>query len=114
MTNMIDRELTIDFESLYPNSELFTGRKNGIRARKKFEIDEPSKVQGINTIKLIGSKEQLITSSYFLGLLETFIAKYSSYEEAIGHVNVDCLSEYCIQECHDALEYTFMNNNDSF
>lgn len=53
--------LEIDFTKY--RETLFSGRKNGERARSSFNI-KPSE-----TIEIKARQDQLITSSYFLGLL---------------------------------------------
>ncbi|MEZ8191736.1 MULTISPECIES: hypothetical protein [Vibrio] len=88
--------LIIDFTKL-ESTTLFTGRKNGKRAKDKF---------GIKTAKKFlfkAAPEQVITSSYFLGLvgdeLKHLLLGLKDINELLEHMDTDSLNEISKNEC---------------
>ena len=97
------KEVIIDFTTNnFESVTLFTGRKNGKRARSSFPIDNA------DYFKFISNNDQVITSSYFLGLIgERLNAIYStvgSISEIINRVNLTELNEVSRNECMRAIK----------
>jgi hypothetical protein len=86
----------IDFSKI--ESELLTGRKNGNRARDFFKITES------DFYILKSSANQLITSSYFLGLLEVELLKSKNASIALTRVDMKGLSAASKEECEKAIK----------
>jgi hypothetical protein len=103
----------VDFAARFPQKELFSGRKNGIRARKTFLFEEKD-VLNTDSISLVCLPGQVITSSYYLGLLELFVRKFKRLDEALEKISMEGLNDYCRTECLDALEYTFLDDLQAF
>lgn len=99
--------LTVNFGEL--DSPLLTGRKNGNRARDKFHI-----VESEDGYILTSSRDQLITSSYFLGLLGIELKKYSTANEALEKINMEGLSEKSRDECTRAIRRGLSTNRELF
>ncbi len=105
--------ITVDFSSIGPDRTLFAGRKNGERARSL--IKEVNAQNYVNlTIYLCAEPEQIITSSYFLGLFGKFIKNYSNASEAKRHLNFDGLSKKSQEECIRAVERGFVQSGSMF
>ncbi|WP_428614244.1 hypothetical protein [Pseudoalteromonas sp.] len=88
--------LTLDLTEF--SSNLLTGRKNGTRARDKFHVKKSDKY----IFKL--RSDQLVTSSYFLGLLGEEIKLFSSSTEALKHIDLSSLNESSKNECIRAIK----------
>jgi hypothetical protein len=99
--------LTVNFGNL--NSPLLTGRKNGLRARDKFHIMENK-----DGYILTSKDNQLITSSYFLGLLGIELKKYATANEALTKINMDGLSDKSRDECTRAIRRGLSTNRELF
>jgi hypothetical protein len=104
-------ERQINFDLRFKDKELFSGRKNGVRARSVFDMND---VGGISKVVLSCSSKQVITSSYFLGLLELYVREFKSLVVALEHISLEKLSVYCRQECMDALEYSYLDDIQAF
>jgi hypothetical protein len=103
----------VNFQTRFPKNELFSGRKNGIRARKTFHFEEGD-IENIESVTLVCSEDQVVTSSYYLGLLELFVIKFNTLDSALEKISMEGLSDYCRRECLDALEYTFLDDLQAF
>lgn len=91
--------ITIDFAK--QDSTLFSGRKNGERAKNTFIVNDGKKDQKV----IFYSKEgQLITSSFFLGLLDDYIRHFSSVNELMQNLNMDGLDPISREECLRAIK----------
>lgn len=77
----------IDFSKM-ADTKIFSGRQNGVKARIHFNIHESKKYR-IKT-----TDDQLITSSYFLGLLGDLLSRqFSSPNEVLGAIDFEESSE---------------------
>lgn len=99
--------LTVNFSEL--DSPLLTGRKNGNRAREKFHIEENEEGYILRS-----TQDQLITSSYFLGLLGVELKKYATANEALAKINMDGLSDQSRSECTRAIKRGLSTNRELF
>lgn len=82
---------------------LFSGRKNGERARNTFDIRFSEK------IVVEAREDQLITSSYFLGLLSPELKRLVSEENGnvnrlLEHLNTESLNLKSKDECVRAIK----------
>ncbi|CAM3147399.1 hypothetical protein [Vibrio rarus] len=79
------------------NSTLLSGRKNGERAHESMAI------QFKDAYEIIARDDQLITSSYFLGLIGKELVKLAeqqgSIDEIISKLNLDKLNKKSRDEC---------------
>jgi hypothetical protein len=107
--------IDIDFKKQYPDATLFAGRKNGQRAREiimtaKSELDKADK-----KIAFHCSEEQLITSSYFLGLLEEYLVQFETIEDVFEHINLSDLNNPAsLNECKRAIRRGAATNGGLF
>ncbi|WNP29090.1 hypothetical protein RN616_11140 [Morganella morganii] len=67
---------------------LFAGRANGQRAAEQFRVSEFDKESG-DTITFKIASGIVVSSSYYLGMLESILPKFSSSKEFYAHVQVD-------------------------
>lgn len=88
--------LTLDLTQF--SSNLLTGRKNGTRARDKFGVKKADRYI------FILRNDQLVTSSYFLGLLGEEIKLFSSSKEALEHIDLESLNDSSKNECVRAIK----------
>lgn len=95
-------EFTIDFGLV--ESELLTGRKNGSRARDFF------KLQSADKYILKSRVNQLITSSYFLGLMEDELKSFGTPANALKNVDMTQLSPESKDECEKAIKRGLAKN----
>ena len=95
MTNLI-----IDFKNT-TNNTLFTGRKNGVKARELFSI------KPVDIYEIRSAENQLITSSYFLGLLGEELKRFGTPNHILEHLNMAELSEKSKDECIRAIKRGF-------
>lgn len=93
-------KIIIDFKNK-SNNELFTGRKNGVKGREFFKVKSADKY----IIK--ASDKQLITSSYFLGLLGEELHKFGTPKEILSHIDMSNLSSNSREECIRAVKRGF-------
>ncbi|WBA13446.1 hypothetical protein [Salinivibrio kushneri] len=102
--------LTIDFAER-DDVTLFTGRKNGKRAKAKFGIKRASQ------FRLKADQEQVITSSYFLGLLgeelQDLFLKVKDINELLDRINTEELNETSKNECIRAVRRGLRSRSES-
>ncbi|MBE3791978.1 hypothetical protein AAFX19_14270 [Vibrio harveyi] len=93
-------ELTIDF-SKFDNASLFTGRKNGYRAREHFGV------RNAEYFVFKAKHEQLVTSSYFLGLVGAellhLLASLEDTNELLTRIDMSGLNPDSAEECTRAI-----------
>lgn len=93
--------ITIDFSSM-PNVTLFTGRKNGKAAKPYFNVK-----QGTFYI-FKANDDQVITSSYFLGLvgdeLSNLLGDLENISELLKHISTENISAISQNECVRAIK----------
>ncbi|WP_095497200.1 hypothetical protein [Paraferrimonas haliotis] len=102
--------ITIDF-SKYP-SELWSGRKNGIQAQKRFLEGQDN--DGQCKIKLKANESQVITSSFYLGLLEDRLLKYSSINNVLNNVEFEGINEESQKEFLNAVKRNLFKSGSVF
>ncbi|TWD32135.1 hypothetical protein FB440_12451 [Vibrio crassostreae] len=91
-------EQKIDFTKI--EGKLLSGRKNGERAHKLLGI------KLADGYKFVARQEQLITSSYFLGLMSNELKELSSsidIEELMARLDTTDLNEKSKNECTRAI-----------
>ena len=89
--------MMIDFSKM-ADTKIFSGRQNGIKARSHFNIHESEKY----CIKT--TEDQLITSSYFLGLLGELLSRqFSSPNEVLEALDFDKSNEKSRREIVKAI-----------
>lgn len=87
----------IDFEKM-SDTKIFSGRQNGVKARDYFNIHESEKY----FIKT--GNDQLITSSYFLGLLGELLSKqFSTPNEVLNALDFEASNEISRREMVKAI-----------
>ncbi|MFA0036479.1 hypothetical protein AB4423_07010 [Vibrio chagasii] len=101
--NIVDEFYVVDFTSPeFSEITLFTGRKTGKKARPYFDI---KKADGY---RFLANKDQVITSSYFLGLigdeLLEILSNVKDINELLKHVNTESLNETSKNECVRAIK----------
>ncbi|MGF1839173.1 hypothetical protein [Vibrio atlanticus] len=78
-------------------STLLSGRKNGERAHKQFNVSLADEY------KIIADKDQLITSSYFLGLIGDELVKmaqiFDSVDTVISKLDLSDVNDKSKNEC---------------
>jgi hypothetical protein len=102
MTSSVDKDLfEINFSDM-PLVTLFTGRKNGRKARKHYNI------RNANGFIFKANENQVITSSYFLGLvgdeLTCLLLDLRDINELLEKVDTDGLNETSKNECVRAIK----------
>jgi len=98
-------ELIIDFSATTTaNVSLFTGRENGKRAKAKFDV-KPADIY-----RIISLEDQLVTSSYFLGLLGAELKKFGSPAKALEHLDLTGVSKKTKDECERAVRRGLTSN----
>lgn len=107
-SNGDDEMFVIDFSKL-KDTTLFTGRKNGKRAKIKFNIKNANKYQ------IIANSQQVITSSYFLGLmgeeLNELLSKQSNINELLEKIDIKNLNDVSKNECIRAIRRGLTRSN---
>lgn len=108
MKNMLN-ELVIDFtKNGFEALTLFTGRKNGKKAKDIFKIAEAEK------FVFIANNEQVITSSYFLGLvgdeLSNLLKITGTVNALLERVDLTGLNEVSRNECERAIKRGIVSN----
>lgn len=108
MKNMLN-ELVIDFtKNGFESLTLFTGRKNGKKAKDIFKITEAEK------FVFIANNEQVITSSYFLGLvgdeLSNLLKITGTVNALLERVDLTGLNEVSRNECERAIKRGIVSN----
>jgi len=101
--------LTIDFsQNSLRDVTLFTGRKNGRKAKALFSVAL------CDRYVFKANKEQVITSSYFLGLigdeLRILLNKLSSINELISRIDTSSLNVVSQEECVRAIRRGLSSN----
>ncbi|RXQ03305.1 hypothetical protein EGL69_13615 [Vibrio parahaemolyticus] len=101
--------LLIDFSTL-EKTTLFTGRKNGKRAKERFGV------RNARQFKFIANQGQVITSSYFLGLvgeeLKDLLHSLRDINELLEHLDTDSLNDISKNECIRAVRRGLVSSND--
>ncbi|WP_231576080.1 hypothetical protein [Rahnella sp. WP5] len=82
--------ITIDFNKLVvgSNKKLFAGRANGKTAYDYFEVNLFN-VESDDTLSLSIPDGVVVSSSYFLGLLEKILPKFSSPKDLYKRTKLD-------------------------
>ncbi|EJK2105645.1 hypothetical protein [Vibrio cholerae] len=92
--------LIIDFSG-FESASLFTGRKNGNRAREHFHVKDA------DYFVFKANKDQLVTSSYFLGLvgkeLMNLLSKVKDTNDLLTKVDMSGLNPDSQEECTRAI-----------
>lgn len=101
--------ITVDFST--QQSTLFSGRKNGARAREQLI---KSNMLDDKKMKFSSKAGQLITSSFFLGLLGDYLQRYNSIDEVIKNIDIEDLDPISREECLRALKRGSTKNQDLF
>lgn len=107
-------EYTIEFRRLLgdaPEKRLFSGRSNGEKAHKFFKLDKANKN---DFFKLRVPDNVVISSSYFLGMLEDIMRNYNSLEELKNHVDSSALDGETLMEYNRAVKRGFYTNRGFF
>ena len=83
-------DITIDFNKLVKdsNKKLFAGRSNGRQAYDYFNIGKFCTISN-DRLYLLIPKGIVVSSSYFLGMLETVLPKFSSPSEFYSRTVLD-------------------------
>lgn len=92
------RTLTIDFsQNDLKNVTLFTGRKNGRKAKSLFSVTP------CDQYIFKANSDQVITSSYFLGLigdeLRILLGNLNDINELISKIDTSSLNQVSQEEC---------------
>jgi len=104
--------MIVDFTKEFGNQDLYSGRKNGERAREQL-FSKPNIVND-GKWKFISRAGQFISSSYFLGLLGDSIFSFSTVNEAFKYINLDELDQASKEECIRAIKRGTTPNGDLF
>ena len=93
---------TVKIDLSKTGETLLSGRKNGERARTRFDIKDA------DNFIMLANDDQLITSSYFLGLLSEVLIVLAKKEngninELLKHVDLNSLNEKSKDECVRAI-----------
>ena len=96
------RTLTIDFsQNDLKNVTLFTGRKNGRKSKSLFSVTP------CDQYIFKANKDQVITSSYFLGLigdeLRILLGNLNDINELISKIDTSSLNKVSQEECVRAI-----------
>ena len=102
MNNTSDEKLVVDFTNdELKNITLFTGRKNGKKSKSMFGI------KNSEFFVFIGNPDQVITSSYFLGLigeeLSNLLKEVGSINNLLDRVDLNNINEVSRNECVRAI-----------
>jgi hypothetical protein len=100
--------IEIKFNEMFPNRLLFSGQINGLRDQPYIfphDITYPSK------LLLSCATNQVITSSYFAGILKEYALSFNSIDEVFKHIDLDELTGYSRKELMDAIEYIYIQNH---
>lgn len=96
--------MLIDFTRM-SDSKILSGRENGKKARDYFKVIESSEY----VIKT--TEDQLVTSSYFLGLLGGILSKqFKSPNDALKSLNFEHANEKSRREFVKAIRRGLSNN----
>lgn len=107
--------IDIDFQKQYPNATLFAGRKNGQRARDVILAEIPEFDNADNKFIFHCSERQLITSSYFLGLLEHYLVQFENIGDVLEHIDLTNLNNPAsLEECIRAIRRGSATNGGLF
>lgn len=114
MTNSAQQEsiFEVDFRQM-PDVTLFTGRKNGRKARQYFNV------RSADAYRFIANDNQVITSSYFLGLIGNELIELlntlnsNSINELLKRVHTGQLNPVSQNECVRAIKRGLSPQNDA-
>lgn len=103
------KTLIVDFsQSDLKNITLFTGRKNGRKAKSLFSVTP------CDYYIFRANKDQVITSSYFLGLigdeLRVLLDRLNDINELISKIDVSSLNTISQEECIRAIRRGLSSN----
>lgn len=91
----------IDFKSM-ADITLFTGRKNGKKAKTYFNVKDG------DSFVFLANEDQVITSSYFLGLvgeeLTRLLSKSKDINDLISKIEISSLNKTSQDECIRAIK----------
>ncbi|WP_062749497.1 hypothetical protein [Erwinia persicina] len=109
MSNQLKESITVDFtKGGFEKLSLFTGRKNGKKAKGNFNISISEK------FIFLANPDQVITSSYFLGLVGdelTFLLRSSgNINNLLEKVDLSSLNEVSRNECIRAIKRGIISN----
>jgi hypothetical protein len=96
-----------DLVAKAPNKKLFTGRSNGEKAFQYFKLYNFSNDERV-VLKI--PTNIVISSSYFLGLLENIMFKYQDLNEFKKHIDDSELSDANLREFNRAVKRGFFEN----
>jgi len=104
------KKITVDFTvNEYKGITLFTGRKNGKKAKSNFSISNADRFE------FIGNADQVVTSSFFLGLvgdeLKVIFNEVGSINKLIEHVDLDKLNAVSKNECIRAIKRGLLSSD---
>ncbi|RUO44541.1 hypothetical protein CWE23_00395 [Idiomarina aquatica] len=94
-----------------PEKRLFSGRSNGEKAHEFFKLDHADKT---DFFELEVPEEVVVSSSYFLGMLEDIMRKYDSVDELKQHLDSSSLKGDTLAEYKRALKRGFYTNRGFF
>ncbi|WP_272694927.1 hypothetical protein [Providencia sp. PROV144] len=102
-------KLIVNFDdSYFGGKTLFTGRQNGKKAKTHFQI------KNADFFIIKANADQVITSSYFLGLLSeelmALLKKLNNINELIDRVDTSSLNEVSKNECIRAIRRGLADN----
>lgn len=109
MTNNMKESITVDFtKGGFENLSLFTGRKNGKKAKANFNISNAG------SFIFLANPDQVITSSYFLGLvgdeLTYLLGEGGSINDLLEKIDFSSLNEVSRNECIRAIKRGIISN----
>lgn len=103
--------ITVDFST--QDSTLFSGRKNGERARENL-IKKTGETLDDKRMQFFSKDGQLITSSFFLGLLGEYLYQFHNMDDVFEYINLNGLDRRSKEECLRALRRGATRSEDIF
>lgn len=108
-------EIKVDFEKLVSQNgkRLFAGRANGQQARDFFKVNEFNKG---DTIELNVPNQVIVSSSYFLGMLETILPLFKNTKELFDCIRIkgEVYKEGTLEEFDRAIKRGLYKNEPFF
>lgn len=103
------KTITVDFNiDYFKNTKLFTGRKNGKAAKKYFNVSNG------DFFIIKSANDQVITSSYFLGLLGDelidLLNRSKDINDLISKIDTSALNKTSNDECIRAIRRGLSKN----
>ncbi|OLF60229.1 hypothetical protein BTN33_01380 [Aeromonas veronii] len=103
--------ITVDFSK--QDSTLFSGRKNGERARHNL-MKKTGEAFDDQRMNFLSREGQLITSSYFLGLLGEYLHQFNNMNDVFNYIDLNGLDRRSKEECIRALRRGATRSEDIF